>query len=118
MTIVTAMHRLVESACKSAGKWGLYLSYHSNSKEDRKSNQSQKAVDRELNRIKNSLRDPTLKANNELSMALLCEGWALLLLDTEEEMLQLYKGVDGEDTGGLIFAMTCSPKGDLLNENT
>jgi hypothetical protein len=52
-------------------------------------------------------------------------GW--ILFDSEEEMLDCYDKTVGDDGPALlnpyngkvrVYAVTCSPKGELMNENT
>ena len=114
MIKIETMSGLVEMACKAQRKWGLYLSYAS-SVED---GDLQNRVDKESAQINTSLRHPDLKKDSAIKMALLSDGWILLLLDTEKEMFDLYRGVDGDDTQGHIYALTCSPEGQLQNGNT
>ena len=94
--------------CRLNGKWGLYISF---------------LDDDDL--------DEVIKAAPYLDYfehgQILLEGSAIILCDTEEEMMNLYHQTVGDDgptelnpyEGPVtVYALTCNPEGTLLTENT
>lgn len=60
-------------------------------------------------------------------MLAICEGYVYLFFDTEEEMKNVYNRTVGDDGSTdlnhyngpwRVYAITCDPDGNLLNENT
>lgn len=100
------LHEIFASSCKAKGKWGIFLS------------RCLKGIKEEdFKRLKGFLRGP-LGEDRELVITLAFEGWAVLYFDSEEETYEAYDLIDGSDTGGKVYALTCDPSGELWNENT
>lgn len=98
---------VLQKLCKVTNKWGLYIGLP------------------ESGEI--SLAAPYLDNDDYATEQIRCdeEGW--LLFDTEEEMEKYYYMTVGDDgptklnsySGNTrIYALTCGPDGQLLNENT
>ncbi len=95
--------------CKSTCKWGMYISFFVPEHEEDEA----------------ELAAPYL--NLEKHMQIIIDGNGYLLFDTKEEMEEKFwmtVGDDGPtetnkyDGGTRVYALTCGPDGQLLNENT
>lgn len=64
-----------------------------------------------------NIRHP-LMDNIDTTCNLISYGGGIILFDTEVEMRLYYGMTHGDDDGGNVYALTCSPDGDLLAENT
>jgi hypothetical protein len=64
---------------------------------------------------------PTVADVNERQKiigALVHEGWCLVVMDSDDEVLKLFAETHGDDTGGCIYASTYDSHGALMTENT
>lgn len=104
-------HKLFQLACKLQGKWGLLLGFHWEEEE--------------------GWLDEMVKACPFLDLQTdyqaVGDGQGVLFFDTREEMehyFDLVVGDDGPtklnpyDGPAKVYALTCSPIGQLWNENT
>lgn len=99
--------------CKSTNKWGMYISWYPG---DDINYVDPKEVYKAA---------PYLNFDDHTQLLVDAEGF--LLFDTEEEMCHYYNMTVGDDgpthlnpyDGPLsVYARTCNPNGELLNENT
>jgi hypothetical protein len=108
LSIFSAFERL----CKETKKWGMYIS---------------------ITCFDDSVREEPEKAalyldwDNEEHTQIMCNGSGFFLFDTEGEMEEYYQQTVGDDgptklnsyNGNTrIYALTCGPDGQTLNENT
>ena len=111
---------IFKEACKGAAKWGVYISIFvgdvSISKDDGELND-------EIDEVLTAL--PFLNLRDHIQIILDNQGW--FLFDTREEMETVYWQCIGDDgpnennpyTGPVnVYALTCDPTGQSLNENT
>ena len=126
--VATALgyNTLISMLCAITGKWGLYISFDRN-------------YEFELNNDKNAYRNKlrteidlatngliTGDYRNKINYDVYYESRGFVLFDTKEEMMQAYGNVVGDDgsetndyDGPLrVYAMTVSPAGTILTENT
>ena len=107
MKILTNIEML-SALCKARKKFGMYINFY----EDQSWSETKKAA-------------PYLDflTNHQIFL----DGQAWLLFDSEEEMLIYYNQTVGNDGPTIlnkykgkasVYALTCSPTGELLNENT
>jgi len=98
-------------ACKAKDMWGIYLMFPEGGD-----------ILKAAPWLK---RGPSGNATDGFVLAL--EGSGIVLFDIEEEMLRCYNATVGDagptetnpyDGPCRVHAITCSPKGQLLNENT
>jgi len=108
MKIINDSETILSSLCKSHEKWGMYISF---------------VDDTDLQEIFKAA--PYL--NTEAFMHTCVNGCGYILFDTEEEMMDLYHQTVGDDGPtklnsyngpARVYALTCDPQGNLLNENT
>ena len=94
--------------CKKSKKFGMYINFY----EDQEYSDTMKAA-------------PYLDFLTHYQVFCDCQAW--LLFDTEKEMLDYYDKTVGDDGPtklnqykgkATVYALTCSPAGELLNENT
>ena len=104
------LHQMAQAACREAGKHGLWLSFP-----------SWHIIDDLF------LAAPWLKGLQDSSLQGISDGHGLALFDTAEERDAAYRNTVGDDgptstnpyNGPCrIYALTISPEGELLNENT
>lgn len=102
---LTSSARVLKELCKAKDRWGLYVSF----------------MDGDPAEITKAA--PYLAGQARL----LFNGSGWIFVETEEEMLHLYRqtvGDDGPTTENpykgstKVYALTCSPEGVLLTENT
>ena len=100
-------HDIFKFLCKATKKWGLYILFGEEEEgED---------VLEFLNRVE---KDSGGLVKRGDSTNAFFDGYAYFLYDTEEEMRDAYNGVSGKDSGGVVYALTCSNGGVWLTENT
>lgn len=106
-------HKVFERLCAATKKWGLCIGFGYN-------NMHAPEAFEEICKAA-----PYLSIESDLQI--LMEGNAIFLCDTEEEMLDLFYQTVGDDgptsknsySGEYkVYALTCSPTGQLLTENT
>lgn len=107
MEILSSMEILL-ALCKAKKKFGMYIYFY----EDQSWSETKKAA-------------PYLDFS--VSHQIFIDGQAWLLFDSEEEMIIYYNQTVGNDGPtisneykgkAVVYALTCSPTGELLNENT
>ncbi len=59
---------------------------------------------------------PYLDYNEHLDV--ITQHWGILLFKTRKALEKHYSLTSGDDSGGTVYAITCNPRGELLNENT
>jgi hypothetical protein len=109
---------VLQALCKASGKWGMLLTFP-----------DWIAQKQELNSFlddKNRLLACPF-INLQQHGQCLVDGRAYILCDSEEECQKLYGQIVGDDgptkqnpyDGWFrVYAITCSPEGELMNENT
>ena len=99
---------ILPALCEIKKKFGMYISFY----EDQSWSEIKKAA-------------PYL--NFSVNHQIFVDGQAWLLFDSEEEMVVCYDKTVGDDGPtklnkyegkATVYALTCSPTGELLNENT
>ena len=107
---------IFELLCKSTNKWGLSLSFDWVWLEP--------TVDDVLSEIEKATNGRLVMYNDTQCIM---DGYAVFLFDSEDEMLEAYEDIVGDDgptarnsyDGPVrIYALTCSNEGVTLNENT
>lgn len=99
--------RLVRDSIK---KHCLYLSYSSKGGEEG----SMAEVEKHCRFYK----ELSIDEQQQLRTGLLFDRFFLIECETEEEVRRLYDLVDGDDTGGSVYALTVKPDGSFGTENT
>jgi len=98
-------HSVLIRLCKASGKWGMYIGISNG------------------DFINEYLAAPYLKKNHQV----VTDGSGIALFNTEREMKKYYNMTVGDDgptnanpySGKVrVYALTCDPNGQLLNENT
>lgn len=104
--------RTLEVLCAATKQWGMAINWYGNVEPEQEFEELQKAA-------------PYLKIDEHAQSMI--EGRAYLLFDTEEEMEKHFWMTVGDDgptalndyNGPMrVYAITCDPTGQLLNENT
>jgi hypothetical protein len=98
-------------AAKGLGKPCLYLSFDSASKDWE---QNAKILKRDVRFLKKMTEEQAFT----LTQSLIEDGFALISCSTNKERDALFRQVDGDDTGGNVYAMTISAAGVPLTTNT
>jgi hypothetical protein len=105
--IKLGLHRAFAQLCLSMHKWGVYISFDSD--DDKEFEKAAPYLD--------GIRDCQIFA----------DGCGIILCDSQEEMETIFGQTVGDDGptetnsyNGIarVYALTCSPAGTLLNENT
>lgn len=99
---------LLKMLCSGQKKYGIYLNY---------TPKFPPLDKQEEDRVRASLRNG-LQKDNELVIVLATQRWAFLFFETDELMTKAYHSIDGDDTGGNIYAINCDAKGQTRNENS
>ena len=103
--------KVFQELCKFKKKWGLYISFDWELDENNMEELCKAA--------------PYLNVDEDIQ--LLSDGIGFILCDSEKEMLNLFEQTVGDEGPtklnryfgpAKIFAITCSPKGELLDVNT
>ncbi len=105
--------KILERLCQSTGKWGMLVGFPDFAGED--------------NFFKDlRLAAPWWDSKSPAHEQACFDGHAILLFDTEDELLKVYEQTVGDDgptkankySGALrVYCLTCSPDGQLLSEN-
>lgn len=99
-----------ELLCKSTKNWGIFLSFRGG-----------------YNGTPDIFEAVPYLKDHSSNIQMLCDGMAILLFETEEEMEHHYYRTVGDDGPTKfnsydgecrVYALTCSPSGQLMNENT
>lgn len=103
---------LLETLAKHTGKWCMYISFDPSN----------------MDEVIKAAPYLTPAADNlGTAIQILCDGCGFLSFDTEEEMERHYKLTVGDDgptsANGYagpcrVYALTCNPQGQCMNENT
>lgn len=103
---------MLQEVCRASKKWGMFVNLNCPVNIMNCWGEIEKAA-------------PYLDASKHHQ--LIGDGYGYLLFDTEEEMIKTYEltvGDDGPtksnpyDGPARVYALTCSPEGQFLNENT
>lgn len=104
---------ILQLACKATQKWGVAVSGFNPDYDVSYDEYEQAAL--------------WLDLNDDTHKQAFWDGFAIILCDTEEEMIKIYKQTVGDDgatelnpyNGSVrLYAKTCDPNGDLMSENT
>ena len=108
-------YQVFQLLCKLTGKWGVQIFPNYNQDDEFIPWQEyQQAV-------------PYLDYDEDLQ--LIMDGFGIILCDTETEMNKIYRNTIGDDGPSIygtnkydgrcrVYACTCDPNGQILNENT
>ena len=105
---------ILSAACKASGKWGMLISFYVPSIEE---------FDDPYDEVMKAA--PYLNFENHCQI--IGDGLGYILADTREEIYKLYHQTVGDDGptdlnpyNGIVkvYALTCSPEGKFLSENT
>lgn len=118
MTALIADSEIFSSLCRAHHKWGVRIAFICPSLDDRYLS--------DIREIEKAI--PWIhRLNEKARWDLLCSGSGFFLFDTEQEMRDFYDLTVGDDgptklnhyNGQTsVYALTCSPDGQLLSENT
>lgn len=98
MKAYTCDSGLLKELCKTKKCWGMMISGH------------------DPYRMVKDARYLNLGNDDYLNIVL--QQWGILLFKTRKALDLYYKMTRGDDTGGTVYALTCDPRGKLMNENT
>lgn len=107
--VILSQLKVVEQLAKSTNKWVLYISFH---------------VD--IDNWKEILK-ATPYLNWDKDIQAIMEGCAIILCESQEECEKLFWQTVGDDGPtktnkyngpAKVYALTCSPDGQFMNENT
>ena len=107
-------HDILSTACKATGKWGMLISFYVPSVED---------CDDPYEEVIKAAPYLTFEKHAQI----LGDGKAYILGETRDEIYNLYNQTVGDDGptklnpyNGIVkvYALTCSPEGKFLSENT
>jgi hypothetical protein len=102
------IHEAFTLICKASRKWGVLISF---------------GWVEDFNKVIRAA--PYLDCEKDVQI--LSDGEGIILCDTKEEMDSIYNQTVGDDGPTTlnkykgkanVYALTCSPKGELMNENT
>jgi hypothetical protein len=100
--------KVLSKLCKLSKKFGMYISF-------------------DKDQIWPEVCEAAPYLDFEKHIQVLMDGYAWILFDSEDEMLDCYERTVGDDGptdlnpyngSANVYVVTCSPKGELMNENT
>ena len=118
LTLIAVLQKL----CKTTNKWGMFISIHERDEIDYEKECASDAAPY----LKISQEGP-FQENDGANLQIIADNVGYFLFDTKEEMGDYFWQTVGNDgptksnhyEGNIsIYALTCSPEGQTLNENT
>jgi len=99
---------LLISWCQKSDKYACYLSSYID-----QNNHKEETI-----KLKSCIRIDDEEMKEQIASEISINGNTVVLFDNYEDMMNFYDLIDGDDRGGIIYALTIDPIEGAITENT